>query len=353
MKTIPPQCPEPESGQKYWRSLDQLADSPEFRQWVEQEFPAGASEFTNPVSRRHFVQIMSASFLLAGLGLTGCRRPEEKILPFSKMPENYAHGVPQFYATSMPVRGSALPLLVKSSDGRPTKIEGNPEHPDSNGGTDTFAQASILNLYDADRAHRFTKAGNEVSREVALDALTETAGKFATAGGEGLAFLMERSSSPSRERLQKIISAKFPKARWFIYEPVDFDVHRQAASVATGKSVRPYFKLDQAKIVLSLDCDFIGAEDDTYRYCRGFAKGRKVSKPGDKMNRLYSVEALMTLTGVNADHRLRSSFWAWCHWPFPVERVRQRASPSVPVCWVACWRRPSWRYFWCRCSLNW
>ena len=107
MKTIPPPCPEPESGPKYWRSLDQLADTPEFRLWVEREFPAGASEFSDPVSRRHFVKIMSASFLLAGMGLAGCRRPAEKILPFGKAPEGYLHGVPQFFATAMPDRGGA------------------------------------------------------------------------------------------------------------------------------------------------------------------------------------------------------------------------------------------------------
>jgi len=157
MKTIPPPCPEPETGPKYWRSLDQLADTPEFREWAEREFPAGASELTDPHTRRHFVKIMSASFLLAGVGLTGCRRPEEHIMPFSKMTENYIHGVPQFFATAYPTRGSAIPLVVKSHDGRPTKVEGNERVPGSNGGTDQFAQASILNLYDPDRAVRFTQ----------------------------------------------------------------------------------------------------------------------------------------------------------------------------------------------------
>ena len=112
MKTIPPPCPEPESGQKYWRSLDQLSNTPEFRQFVEREFPAGASEFTDPVGRRQFVKIMGASFLLASAGLTGCRRPEEKIVPFSRLPEGYVHGVAQHYATSMPTRTGAVPLLV-------------------------------------------------------------------------------------------------------------------------------------------------------------------------------------------------------------------------------------------------
>src|SRR6266567_4325364 len=200
MKTIPPPCPEPELGPKYWRSLDHLADTPEFRQWVEREFPAGASEWVDPVSRRHFIQIMSASFLLAGLGLTGCRRPEEKIMPFGKQPENYIHGLPEYYATAMPTRSGAVPLLAKSNDGRPTKVEGNADHPanqilDSEGkprkhsGTDHYAQASILSLYDPDRALRFTKGGNEITRQTALGTLDDLSKSFVPKGGEGLAFL--------------------------------------------------------------------------------------------------------------------------------------------------------------------
>src|SRR5579883_376005 len=171
MKTIPPPCPVPETGPKYWRSMDQLADTPEFRQWVEREFPSGASELTDPVTRRSFVKLMSASFMLAGLGLTGCRRPVEKIYPFSKMPEGYVHGVARYYATAMPTRGSAVPLLAKSNDGRPTKLEGNGQHPDSNGGTDRYTQASILDLYDPDRATRFAKDGSTVPASEALSAL--------------------------------------------------------------------------------------------------------------------------------------------------------------------------------------
>src|SRR5438552_377899 len=173
MKTVPPTCPEPESGRKYWRSLDELAARPEFRQWIEREFPQGASEWTDAVSRRHFVRIMSASFLLAGLGLagSGCRRPEQKILPFGKMPENYVHGVPQYFATAMPTGGSAIPLVVKSNDGRPTKVEGNSLHPDSNGGTDRFAQASVLNLYDPDRAAGFKHKQAITNPEAVFDTL--------------------------------------------------------------------------------------------------------------------------------------------------------------------------------------
>ena len=241
MKTIPPPCPEPESGQKYWRSLDQLADSPEFRQWVENEFPQGASEMSDPVTRRGFVKIMSASFLLGGLGVlgSGCRRPEEKILPFSKQPENYIHGVPQYFATAMPTRTGAIPLVVKSNDGRPTKIEGNDRHPDSNGGTDVFAQASILGLYDPDRAQRFTQGGNAVAKEKALDFLKSESQRFAANAGVGLCFLLERNSSPSRARLQALIQAKWPNSRWFFYEPVDFTIHSYAPSSVTNRRVTP------------------------------------------------------------------------------------------------------------------
>jgi molybdopterin-containing oxidoreductase family iron-sulfur binding subunit len=312
MKTIAPSCSELETGRKYWRSLDELAATPEFRQWAEREFPAGASELADPVTRRHFVKIMSASFMLAGLGLagSGCRRPEEKILPFSRMPEGFLHGVPQYYATAMPTRTAAIPLVVKSSDGRPTKIEGNPQHPDSNGGTDRFAQASILGLYDPDRAMQFKQAGNAVQRSAALDFLSTLSRQATANGGQGLCFLLERSSSPSRARLQKLVADKFPRAGWFIHEPVDFDIHREAATLVFSNPVTPYFRLDQAARILSLDCDFIGAEEDAHRHIRDFARGRKIESPDktrgeDLMNRLYAVESLMTLTGANADHRLR------------------------------------------------
>src|SRR5829696_4543392 len=190
MKTIPPQCPEPETV-KYWKSIDQLEDTPEAQAWLAREFPAGASEAD--FNRRDFMKLMSASMALAGVGLfgAGCRKPEQKIYPFSKLPDDYIHGAAKYYATAMPTRSGAIPLLVKSNDGRPTKIEGNPDHPDSNGGTDLYAQASILSLYDPDRA-QFTG-----SREPVLGQLGEIGRKFGANSGQGLAILMERSTSPS------------------------------------------------------------------------------------------------------------------------------------------------------------
>jgi molybdopterin-containing oxidoreductase family iron-sulfur binding subunit len=295
----------PATGRRYWRSLDELTDTPEFKDWLHREFPSGASELVEDgTSRRHFLKIMSASFALAGVATlgAGCRRPEEHLEPYGQQPENYVYGEPQYFATAMPTRTGAIPLVVKSYDGRPVKIEGNALYPGSNGSTDRYAQASLLDLYDPDRARHFKHDGKEVSREEALGFLDELAKKFAANSGEGLAFLAESSTSPSRARLQKIIAQKFPKSQWFTYDAIDSGIHQRAATQAFGQSVKPVFHFDKAKVILSLDCDFLGGEDDAHNHIRKFAAGRKAEQG---MSRLYVVESLFTLTGANADHRLR------------------------------------------------
>ena len=297
----------PVTGRRYWRSLDELADTPEFKDWLHREFPVGASEMVEDgTSRRHFLKIMSASFALAGVATlgAGCRRPEEKLEPFGKQPENYTFGEAQYFATAMPTRTGAIPLVVKSYEGRPVKIEGNALFPGSNGGTDRYAQASILDLYDPDRARHFKHDGKVVSREAALSFLGEHSKKFTANSGEGLAFLAESSTSPSRARLQKIIAQKFPKAQWFTYDAIDSGIHQRAATQAFGQPVKPVFHFDKAKVILSLDCDFLGGEDGAHEHIRKFAAGRKA---GEKMSRLYAVESLFTLTGASADHRQRIS----------------------------------------------
>jgi molybdopterin-containing oxidoreductase family iron-sulfur binding subunit len=174
--------------------------------------------------------------------------------------------------------------------------------PGGNGGTDRYAQASILDLYDPDRARSFKHQGQGVSRDEALAFLSELSAKCSASGGQGLAFLAESSTSPSRARLQKIIADRFPQAKWFATDAIDSGIHQRAATQAFGQSVRPLFNFDQAKVILSLDADFLGGEDDSFNHIRKFAAGRK---PGESLNRLYAVESLFTLTGANADHRLR------------------------------------------------
>lgn len=289
---------------RYWRSLDELAKAPEFRQWVAREFPEGAGELAGEVNRRDFVKLMSASFLLAGFGLTGCRRPEETIVPFSKLPEGYVHGKAKYFATAMPARRNALPLLAKSMDGRPVKLEGNKEHP-LGGGTDAFAQAAILNLYDPDRSRQFLNKGKAVSKEAALARLAEIAEKHAQKQGRGLRLLCRESSSPTRRRLRLQLEKKLPQAKWHEYEPVSFGRSAEAAALAFGRPLAPRLHLDKAERILSLDCDFLGGEEDACVHVKGWADRRAVEKAGDTMNRLYAVEGLMTLTGSNADHRHR------------------------------------------------
>ena len=305
MKYSAPTNSKQNDGPRHWRSLEHKADSPEFREFVEKEFPSGVDLIDDPVSRRNFMKIMSASFALAGLGVTGCRRPEHKILPFSKMPENYVHGKPQYYATSMPTRQTAVPLVVKSYDGRPIKIEGNGEHPNSNGGTDQYAQASVLSLYDPDRGLNFKLAEEGQLKVIAKAKVLEQLDGLAN---DKTHVLMEQSSSPSRARLVANLKAK--GVNFYEYEPVDFSVHAEAASIAFGVSVKPSYKFAKAKAILSLDCDFLGTEEAAFENISGFAAGRRIKddhneNPAEVMNRLYSVEGVLSLTGTNADHRLR------------------------------------------------
>jgi molybdopterin-containing oxidoreductase family iron-sulfur binding subunit len=299
-----PTTPAQATGRRYWRSLDELADTPEFKDWLHREFPQGACELEDGQNRRLFLKIMSASFALAGLGLAGagCRRPEEKLEPFGQQQADYIYGEPQFFATAMPTRTGAIPLVVKSYEGRPIKIEGNALYPGSNGGTDRYAQASILDLYDPDRARHFKQDGKVVSREEALSFLDSLSQKFAANFGDGLAFLAESSTSPSLARLQKIIAQKFPQSKWFTYDAIDSGIHQRAATQSFGQAVKPVFNFDKAKVILSLDCDFLGGEDDGHNHIRKFVAGRKVEQG---MSRLYAIESLFTLTGASADHRLR------------------------------------------------
>ena len=293
---------------RYWRSIGEVVGTPEHADWTDREFPEGASELPEDFSRRDFLKLMGASAGLAGAGMlgVGCRRPEAHIVPFGTEQvegQDYVHGVPMYFATAMPTRTGAIPLIVESNEGRPTKVEGNPDHPDCNGATDIFAQASILNLYDPDRARRSTKSGKPMSKADTVKELKDLAAK-----DKKTAFLLPAANSPSRERLISEITEKHGEnARFYVHEAIDFGVHQRAATATFGQSVRPYWKLDQSSVILSLDCDFIGTEEESARYIRDFARGRKLAKNNDSMSRLYVMEALMSQTGANADHRLRAN----------------------------------------------
>ncbi|MGB9609438.1 MAG: TAT-variant-translocated molybdopterin oxidoreductase, partial [Bryobacteraceae bacterium] len=207
------------TGRKYWRSLNQLADTPEFRQWVEREFPEGASELLDSGSRRTLLKLMAAGFGLAGL--TACRRPVEKILPLSRGVEGYVPGRPLHYATAVPCCGTATGLIVECNDGRPTKVEGNPRHPFSLGATNAFQQAMILDLYDPDRARQVQKQGVKSSWQEFESWWRETSAKLGD--GSGLRILSTRTVSPSLDALKAEIAKKYPQSAWIEYEAVHGD----------------------------------------------------------------------------------------------------------------------------------
>src|SRR2546428_8108315 len=200
--------PDPLPGKRYWRSLGELSDTPEFRGWLEREFPAGAAQLEgDDLSRRNFLKLMGASMALAGFGLTSCRRPEAHLVPFTKSVEWAIPGKPLFYATAMPRRTGAIPLIATTVDGRPIKLEGNPLHPASGGATDTFVQASILDLYDPSRSRRFVHKGKASNRAEFDTYIGKLRDALTSQQGDGLAFLVGETHSPTRERLSAELEA--------------------------------------------------------------------------------------------------------------------------------------------------
>ncbi|MEC8332896.1 MAG: TAT-variant-translocated molybdopterin oxidoreductase, partial [Verrucomicrobiota bacterium] len=218
------------TGPRYWKSLDDLAETPAFKDWIEREFPSGASEIEG-VNRRQFMKVMAASFGLAGLGMSGCRRPEQVILPYSKAPENVISGVPTYYSTSQPGIRDNIPIIVETHSGRPTKIEGNPSYKSYGGATTVYTQASILDLYDPDRA---TRSSTSISK--VRDYLSEIHSTHIADQGEGLVFLSEPSTSPSRASLVASIKEVFPKAMWAEYTAIDKTNSEKAAKAVYGKT---------------------------------------------------------------------------------------------------------------------
>jgi molybdopterin-containing oxidoreductase family iron-sulfur binding subunit len=292
------------TGKAYWRSLDELADSPAFREWVDTTFPQSMRALVDSgIHRRRFLHLMAASLALAGLN--GCRRPELKALPYAKAPEEIIPGLPTFYATAIPRSASAFPVLVESHEGRPTKIEGNPKHADSGGATDAQAQASVLDLYDPDRESGVLHQGRPASWKEFDDFATSHFASLLQQNGQGLHVLGEDVASPSLDLLKEHFRAVLPLARWHVYDPVSQANRHAGCSIAFGEPLLPRCKLEQAEVVLALDCDFLGREDDGVRHARGFSQARLRAEGGGRMNRLYVVESQYSLTGAMADHRYR------------------------------------------------
>ncbi|MEN8151583.1 MAG: TAT-variant-translocated molybdopterin oxidoreductase, partial [Planctomycetota bacterium] len=279
------------NGKQYWRSLDELAESPDFRTMVENEFPSQLPKVLSPVSRRQFLKVMGAS--MAMLGIAGCRWPSEEIVPFAGRPRNVDPGVPKLYATSVEMDGFGVPLVATSYDGRPVKVDGNDKHPMSLGGSSARVQASVLDLYDPDRSTHPVLTRDGKSRSATwseFDAFAAAMGKDSR--GEGFRILAEPSLSPTRMRLKARLLAAYPRARWYDWAPFP----------ATGGDYRAVPKLENAEVIVSLDDDLLMDHPGALANTRHWARKRR-GEDGT-MNRLWVVESGFSVTGGAADHRL-------------------------------------------------
>ncbi len=285
---------------RYWRSLDQLADTPEFRRFVEQEFPESLPELDNPISRRKFLSVMGASMALAGLA--GCRKPVEKIIPYVSQPEEVIPGVPSFYATTMPFGASAYGLIVECHEGRPTKIEGNPQHPSTLGRSSAYIQAEMLNLYDPDRSDKVLNNNVKTSWDGFVTFWREQLVKFRENKGEGLALLTTEFASPTLFRLGQKFRKDFESAAFAVYDAIE-DSHLSDANSKLNYRTDNHY--DKAKVILSLDADFLMTESENVVAARRFADSRRITSVSSPMSRLYVAEPELTTTGAMADHRLR------------------------------------------------
>src|ERR1700757_4476038 len=288
-------------GPEYWRSLEELAGSPDFQEILHREFPKGASEWLDSVSRRGFLQLMGASLAMAGM--TGCTKlPLQEIVPYVRQPEQVIPGRPMYYATAFTLSGYANPVLVESHLGRPTKIEGNDLHPASLGGTDIFTQASILGLYDPDRSQSVMSMGDQRSWQSFLSAIRGPLSAQKALQGAGIRILAPTISSPTLADQLRNFLKEYPQAKWHVYEPINRDNVLEGAKLAFGQPVETRYDFSKADVIVSLDADFLyaGFPGNT-RYIRDFAKRRN---PDGPMSRFYAIECTPTSTGAKADHRL-------------------------------------------------
>lgn len=308
---------------EYWRSLEELAGTKEFQEQLHREFPKGASEWLDPVSRRGFLKLMGASVALAGL--TGCiKQPLEPIVPYVRQPDNIVLGKPMFYATAMTLGGYGRPVLVRNNEGRPSKIEGNPEHPVSMGGSDVFSQASVLDLYDPDRLQTLLFEGEIKTWPGFLGGVRGQIAAQQAVQGAGLRILTQTVGSPTLASQINAMLKRFPGAKWYQWDPVNRGNVYAGAQMAFGQPVETQYRLTEADVIVSLDANFLSSEFSGFtRYAREFSSRRRPEStpasrpfttvnytpfPDRQINRFYAIESTPTNTGAKADHRIGIKF---------------------------------------------
>lgn len=289
-------------GSGYWRSLLELAQSSEARDLAGQEFPNLDRLWQAPISRRQTLQLLGASMALAGM--TSCiRQPEEDIVPYVRMPEHMVPGKPRYYATAALQGGYAQGVLAESHEGRPTKLEGNPDHPATLGACDAITQASVLSLYDPDRSAAVRHRNAIGSYGALLAELQEKHDEWDADGGRGLCFLTESITSPSEQAEIEAIRQRWPNARWFVHDPVDRSAVYTGSQWLFGRALEPLYRFSRANLVLALDADFMQGQPGALRHAHDFMARRRPRDAGTDLARLYAIESTPGPTGAVADHR--------------------------------------------------
>jgi molybdopterin-containing oxidoreductase family iron-sulfur binding subunit len=295
-------------GPGYWRSLDELFSTDTFREYLHREFPRQASEWietgdsTSDEGRRNFLKIMGASLALAGL--SACtKQPTELIMPYVEQPEKLVPGKPLYYATAVPVSGIANPVLVETHDFRPTKVEGNPQHPVSMGGADVPTQAAVLGLYDPDRVQTVNFLGEIRSYTAFLSAFVNALEQQKAKNGAGIRILTETVTSPTLFAQMQDVLKLYPAAKWVQWEPTGHG-RRMGSQMAFGQFLNPIYHFDQADVVVSIDANFLGSGPGGVKYARDWASKRNVRGGNTTQSRFYAVESTPTASGSKADHRL-------------------------------------------------
>ena len=278
----------------YWKSLKDISSTDDYDKYLKQS----EHHEDNNFSRRNFLSLVAASVALAGL--EGCKKPVQKIIPYVEAEIGTIPGVPKYYASTMPFKNNAIGVLIENHDERPVKVEGNKKHPTSLGKSNTFSQATTLDMYDPDRARGVRLDG----KKVAWSDYIKYAQSIHDSNGEGLAVLLQESSSPTLNVLRDDFVKTYPNADWVVYDPINNENLYLGIEKAFGRKMQPYNRLENAQTILSIGSDFLGCDDNNIYNTKQFAQNRRLEDENSTMNRLYVVESSMTSTGASADHRL-------------------------------------------------
>ena len=283
----------------YWRSLEELSEDADFQFWLRREQPSLADLLD--LDRRGFMKVMGASLALAGVGACS-HPPQTELVPYVRTPPGQTDGLPRFFASTLIRAGFAQGVLVESHMGRPTKVEGNPQHPASLGSTDIFSQAAVLQLWDPDRSRSVMHAGSNASWDDFDAALADARTRSARDSGAGLRILSGAATSPTLLAQLDAIRQRYPQSHWHVHEPAGDDNVVEGARLAFGTPLATRLHLDRATMILSLDADFLSDPAAGVRYARDFAIQR--NPDSGTTHRLYVIEPTPSLTGAMADHRL-------------------------------------------------